>query len=51
MAKTENVELTVLCLIQDGGRILLHTRVKNDCTGYTLTGAHVESREAVGTTV
>ena len=24
MAKTENVELTVLCLIQDGDKILLH---------------------------
>ena len=28
MAKTENVELTVLCLIQDGDKILMQNRVK-----------------------
>ena len=28
--KTENVELTVLCLIQDGSRVLLQNRVKDD---------------------
>lgn len=28
--RTEKVELTVLCLIQDGDRILLQNRVKRD---------------------
>ena len=27
---TENVELTVLCLLQDGNKILLQNRVKED---------------------
>ena len=42
MRRTENVELTVLCLIQDGNRILLQNRVKKDWQGYTLPGGHVE---------
>ena len=44
--KTENVELTVLCLIQDGSRILLQNRVKDDWKGYTLPGGHVEPGES-----
>lgn len=46
MAKTENVELTVLCLIQDGDRILLQNRVKKDWKGFTLPGGHVEPGES-----
>ena len=46
MAKTENVELTVLCLIQDGDNILLQNRVKKDWKGYTLPGGHVEPGES-----
>ena len=46
MRKTENVELTVLCLIQDGDRILLQNRVKDDWRGYTLPGGHVEPGES-----
>jgi len=38
--RTENVELTVLCLIQDGNRILMQNRVKEDWKGYTLPGGH-----------
>ena len=30
MRRTENVELTVLCLIEDGDKILLQNRVKKD---------------------
>ena len=45
MHRTENVELTVLCLIQDGNRILLQNRVKKDWQGYTLPGGHVEPGE------
>ena len=43
---TENVELTVLCLIQDKNRILLQNRVKEDWKGYTLPGGHVETGES-----
>ncbi len=44
--RTENVELTVLCLIQDGSRILLQNRIKEDWKGYTLPGGHVEPGES-----
>ena len=43
---TENVELTVLCLIQDGNRILLQNRIKEDWKGYTFPGGHVEPGES-----
>lgn len=46
MNRTENVELTVLCLITDGDRILLQNRTKNDWQGYTLPGGHVEPGES-----
>lgn len=44
--KTENVELTVLCLIQNENKILLQNRVKDDWKGYTLLGGHVEPGES-----
>ena len=46
MSRTENVELTVLCLIEDGDRILLQNRVDRDWQGYTLPGGHVEPGES-----
>ena len=46
MSRTENVELTVLCLIEDGSRILLQNRVKKDWQGYALPGGHVETGES-----
>ena len=46
MSRTENVELTVLCLIEDGGRILLQNREKKDWQGYALPGGHVEPGES-----
>ena len=46
MGRTENVELTVLCLIEDGTRILLQNRVKKDWRGYALPGGHVEPGES-----
>ena len=46
MSRTENVELTVLCLVEDGDRILLQNRVKKDWQGYTLPGGHVEPGES-----
>ena len=46
MRRTENAELTVLCLVEDHGRILLQNRVKEDWQGYTLPGGHVEPGES-----
>lgn len=46
MGKTEIVELTVLCLLTDGDRVLLQNRVKNDWKGYALPGGHVERGES-----
>ena len=46
MSRTENVELTMLCLITDGDRMLLQNRTKNDWQGYTLPGGHVEPGES-----
>ena len=51
MNRTENVELTVLCLIQDGDRILLQNRVKKDWEGYTLPGGHGEPGESLADAV
>ena len=47
MARTENVELTVLCLVYKGDRILLQNRIKKDWRGYTLPGGHVEPGESI----
>ena len=46
MSKTETVELTVLCLLEDGDKILLQNRVKKDWRGYALPGGHVEPGES-----
>ena len=46
VSRTENVELTVLCLITDGDRMLLQNRVNKDWRGYTLPGGHVEPGES-----
>ena len=47
MSRTENVELTVLCLIQNGDEYLLQNRVKKDWKGFTLPGGHIEKGESV----
>ena len=46
MHTTENVELTVLCLISNGDKVLLQNRVKNDWRGYALPGGHIEPGES-----
>lgn len=46
MNRTENAELTVLCLIEDGDRLLVQKRLKKDWPGYTLPGGHVEKGES-----
>jgi 8-oxo-dGTP diphosphatase len=45
--RTENVELTVLCLVHKDGSYLLQNRVKADWKGYTLPGGHVEKGESI----
>lgn len=47
MRRTENVELTVLCLVHNGNQYLLQNRVKNDWRGFTLPGGHVEKGESI----
>lgn len=47
MGRTENVELTVLCLIQKDNYYLLQNRVKNDWKGFTLPGGHIEIGESI----
>ena len=47
MKRTENCELTMLCLIYQDQRILLQNRVKQDWAGYTLPGGHVEPGESI----
>ena len=44
--RTERVELTVLCLVEDDNKILLQNRIKEDWQGYTLPGGHVERDES-----
>ena len=44
--RTERVELTVLCLLENENKILLQNRVKEDWQGYTLPGGHVEKGES-----
>ena len=47
MSRTEMTELTVLCLISDGDKVLLQNRIKEDWKGYTLPGGHVEPGESI----
>ena len=47
MKRTENVELTALCLIHTGDKYLLQDRVKADWKGFTLPGGHVEQGESI----
>ena len=47
MSRTENVELTTLCLVYRPGQVLLQNRVKKDWPGYALPGCHVEPGESI----
>ena len=46
MHRTEQAELTVLCLLTDGDRLLLQNRVRQAWQGYALPGGHVEPGES-----
>lgn len=45
--RTEQVELTVLCMIHNDDSYLLQDRVKTDWKGYTLPGGHIEPGESI----
>lgn len=47
MSRTENVELTVLCLIHNNNQYLLQSREKADWKGLTLPGGHIEKDESI----
>lgn len=47
MARTEKVELTVLCLVYNKDAYLLQDRVKGDWKGYALPGGHIEIGESI----
>ena len=47
MSRTENIELTVLCLVEDGPKVLLQNRIKDSWRGYTFPGGHVEPGEPI----
>jgi ADP-ribose pyrophosphatase len=45
MGRSEKTILTVICMIYDGGRILLQDRIKGDWRGFFFPGGHVEEGE------
>lgn len=47
MKRTEEVELTVLCLLEKDNKILLQNRVKDDWKGFTMPGGHIEPGESI----
>lgn len=47
MQRTENVELTVLCLIHKNDQYLLQNRLKDDWKGFVLPGGHIENGESI----
>ena len=45
--RTEQVELTTLCMVYRGEELLLQKRVKTNWRGYCFPGGHVESGESI----
>lgn len=47
MRRTEECELTVLCMLRDGNKVLMQDRVGKSWAGYTFPGGHIETGESV----
>ena len=47
MSRTENVELTTLCMLYREDELLLQNRIKTDWRGYCFPGGHVEPGESI----
>ena len=47
MKRTEEVELTVLCLVEKDNKFLLQNRVKDDWRGFAMPGGHIELGESI----
>ncbi len=47
MRKTERVELTNMCMIQDGTRVLVEEKVGKWAGGITFPGGHIEKNEPI----
>lgn len=47
MKRTEEVELTVLCLLEKENKFLLQNRVKDDWRGFAMPGGHIEVGESI----
>lgn len=47
MKRTEEVELTVLCLIEKENKFLLQNRIKDDWRGFAMPGGHIEPGESI----
>lgn len=45
--RTEECELTVLCMLRDGNKVLMQDRVGKSWAGYTFPGGHIEAGESV----
>ncbi len=45
--RREKTELTVLCLVKDGSKILIQHREKKDWPGCVLPGGHIERNESI----
>ncbi|MBQ7058753.1 MAG: NUDIX domain-containing protein [Firmicutes bacterium] len=44
--RSERVELTTMCLVVDGDKVLLQNRHKDSWSGYAMPGGHVEKGES-----
>lgn len=47
MKRTEEVELTVLCLVEKDNKFLLQNRVKDGWRGFAMPGGHIEPGESI----
>ncbi len=46
MSRTETVELTNMCLLREGDKVLVEDRQKKEWPGITFPGGHVEPGES-----